>query len=56
MMTLLRSFNGKPLTYGIDYTYTEEYNSEYRRVELVFSTSDTPARKAGIQDSRRQVD
>ncbi|HHT53376.1 MAG TPA: leucine-rich repeat domain-containing protein [Clostridiales bacterium] len=30
-------FNGKPLTYGIDYTYTEEYNSEYRRVELVFS-------------------
>ena len=29
-------FNGKPLSYGIDYTYTEEYNSEYRRVELVF--------------------
>jgi hypothetical protein len=30
-------FLGKPLTYGIDYTFTEEYNSQYRRVELVFA-------------------
>jgi len=31
------SFMGKLLTYGIDYTFTEEYNSQYRRVELVFT-------------------